>query len=428
MHLNIKGPFVFYGWWIVGAGFLVNLFVAGVVNFGFTALFEPIVDEFGWSYAQVSLAASLRGLEVGILAPVVGLLVDRIGPRKLIFGGALLLGIGLTLLSLVNNLAMFYVAFALVAAGMSACIGTVTMTTISHWFRRKVSIAMGIAACGVAVGGLVVPLMTFLIDDFGWRTAVLYLGLGICGLIALLSLLFRHKPEQYGYLPDGDIAGTGATERPFTPEPAQIEDSGITLRQVIKKRYFWQIAFSYMGHMMVVSSVVTHIMPYLSSIGIARSSSSIIASAMPVVTIVGRLCFGWCGDRFSRKWLTATAIVVTGLGMLSLAYMADDAMWLALLFIVIFGIGYGGSATMLPVLVREYFGRGSFGIAYGFVVGIVSVGQILGPTLAGWVFDTWESYQGIWLAFTALIVVISVIIATLPQVKRGIQTADKYRT
>ncbi len=419
---------MFYGWWIVGAGFLINVFLAGVINFGFTALFEPIIDEFGWSYAQVSLAASLRGLEVGILAPVVGLLVDRIGPRKLIFGGAFLIGIGLTLLSLVNNLAMFYVAFALVAAGMSTCMGTATMTAISHWFRRKVSIAMGIATSGVAIGGLLVPLVTVLIDDLGWRTAVLYLGLGVCALIALFSLLFRHKPEQYGYLPDGDVAGTGTAEQPFTTEPAPIEDSEITLRQVITKRYFWHIALPYLGHMMAVSAVVTHIMPYFSSIGIARSSSSIIASAMPMVTIVGRLCFGWCGDRFSKSWLTAMAIAVSSLGMLSLAYIADDAMWLALLFIIIFGIGYGGSATMLPVLIREYFGRGSFGITYGFIMGIVSVGQIVGPTLAGWVFDTWDSYQGIWLVFTALIFIISIIIATLPPVKRSIQPVDKRRT
>jgi len=120
MIISKKHPRVFYGWWVVGSCFLVALYVGGVIFYGFTAIFEPIADEFGWSYTQISLAASLRGLEVGLLSPFIGILVDRWGPRKLIFGGAIILGSGFILLSRTGSLGIFYGAFILIAIGVSA--------------------------------------------------------------------------------------------------------------------------------------------------------------------------------------------------------------------------------------------------------------------------------------------------------------------
>ena len=104
MALNQKRSKVFYGWYIVGACFLITVYTAGIVFFGFTAVFEPVAEEFGWSYVQISLAASLRGLEIGLLAPLMGLLVDRWGPRRLIFGGSILVCVGFLILSRVSSL------------------------------------------------------------------------------------------------------------------------------------------------------------------------------------------------------------------------------------------------------------------------------------------------------------------------------------
>ena len=115
MHLHRKWRSLFYGWWIVAACFLVSMSSAGVVHFGFTAFFEPIAEEFGWSYTRVSLAASLRGLEMGILAPFVGLIMDRWGPRKLVATGAIFTAAGLFLLSRTMSLGMFYAAFVLLS-------------------------------------------------------------------------------------------------------------------------------------------------------------------------------------------------------------------------------------------------------------------------------------------------------------------------
>ena len=124
-ELTGKSSRVFYGWWIVGACFLLSLYTGGTFILGFTAFFEPIANEFGWSYTQVSLAASLRGANMGLLAPLMGFLVDRWGPRRLILGGIVLLGIALILLSRVTSLSMFYGTFIIVAFGISGLSPTV---------------------------------------------------------------------------------------------------------------------------------------------------------------------------------------------------------------------------------------------------------------------------------------------------------------
>jgi len=113
MNSEGKKPKLFYGWYIVGASVIITLYAGGVVVFGFTAVFEPIAEEFSWSYAQVSLASSLRGLEMGLLAPFMGFLVDRYGPRRLILGGSLITFAGFLLLSRVNSLSIFYLSFVL---------------------------------------------------------------------------------------------------------------------------------------------------------------------------------------------------------------------------------------------------------------------------------------------------------------------------
>ncbi|UCG70673.1 MAG: MFS transporter, partial [Thermoplasmata archaeon] len=112
---------IFYGWWVILACFLIALYRSGCISYGFTAFFEPIVEEFGWSYTKVSIAFSFRGLEMGILSPLMGFLVDRFGPRKLAFSGVLIIGFGLILLGLIDSLVMFYSAFALFVFGASGC-------------------------------------------------------------------------------------------------------------------------------------------------------------------------------------------------------------------------------------------------------------------------------------------------------------------
>jgi MFS family permease len=425
--MRIRRPAVFYGWWIVAASFIIALYVGGGVFYGFTAIFEPVANEMGWSYTHISLAASLRGLEMGLLAPLVGVLTDRWGPRRLIFGGAILGSLGLFMLSQTTSLGMFYGAFVLIAIAMSTCTMTVLMTAVANWFRRRVGIASGIAVCGFGFGGLMVPALVKLIETYDWRPTIMLLAVGTFLIPVLLSRVFRHKPEQYGYLPDGETAdqeqsAAGDVSATVSSEPHDVD---IGVRKILGSVAFWIVALSFTCHVFLVTAVITHVMPYLSNIGVARSTSSIVATAVPLASILGRLSFGWFGDRFNRKTTTAVGFAMMGLGMFCFGYTATAGTWLLVPFLVLFGIGYGGLNVMRPSLIHEYFGRRSFGTVFGLIIGINMAGSIGGPALAGWVFDTRGSYQIAWLTMSAIPV--AALIATLvmsPVRSRQVQDAS----
>ena len=403
---------MFYGWYIVGACLIITLYIGGVVHFGFTAVFEPIAEEFDWSYAVVSFAASLRGLEMGLLAPLMGFLVDRWGPRRLLFGGSILICSGFLLLSRISSLVMFYGAFALIAIGMSTCTGTVLMTAVTNWFRRKAGLVIGIVSSGWGLGGLIVPVVTKLVDVLQWRKAMFTVGLGMLVIVMPLSFVVRHKPEHYGYQPDGEASDVVPTME------AQVLKASVELnipaKQALRNRAFWHIAISAMCQSFVIGAVVTHVMPYLSSLGIARSFSSLIALLLPVASIGGRLSSGWLSNIFGNKKVLATGFASITAGMLFFGYVNTGTMWLLVPFIITLSLGWGFSVTTRISLQREYFGRESFGTVLGFVSGIMMLGNMAGSPVAGWVFDTWGTYQIVWLGYSALTLVGAVLVFTMP--------------
>ena len=406
---------VFYGWWIVGSCFLIALYTAGVIGYSFTAFFEPIADEFGWSYTQVSLASSVRGLEMGLFAPLIGALVDRFGSRQILFLGAILLGLGLLWLSRVQSLGAFYASFILIASGLSTCSNTAMIAAVAKWFRRKIGIAIGAMICGYGFSGFMVPVVVRLIDVYGWRLALVILGFGMFVLVLPLTLLVKREPEMYGQLPDGD--SDSITEEKKNSSHVNVVDRSISSREVLASHTFWYIAISLSLQHMVASSVITHVMPYLSSIDISRAVSGLIATGIPLMSIFGRLGFGWLGDKMSKKRLTAFGFGMLSTGLLLFGILAWGQFWLLIPFLILFGIGFGGTNTMRAILPREYFGAKNFGTILGFLMGVGTLGSIIGAPLAGFVFDRLGSYQPIWFAYAILAIVSLIIIATTPSLK-----------
>jgi len=407
-------PHIFYGWWIVGACFTLALYMSGAVFYGFTAIFEPIAEEFGWSYTSISIAASLRGLEAGLLAPVVGIMVDRWGPRRFIFGGVICIGLGLLLLTQVQSIGMFYAAFILMSLGISSCGISVTVTAVANWFHRRVGLATGITVSGYGFSGLLVPLMVRLIDTYDWRIAIGVMGIGMLVIGLPLSLLVRHKPEQYGYLPDGEERSAVLSDEEAVKQlPKEVS---ITARQAMRTRTFWVVVLAVMPQFVVVPAVITHVMPYLSSVGLVRATSALVATAIPLLSIGGRFGFGWFSDRYVAKQLSAFALIMLTLGLICFEYILGWT-WLLVPFLVLFGFGYGGITTMVGVLLREHFGRGNFGTIIGIAWGILMLGTVAGPPIAGWVFDNWGSYQGTWLAMAGSTFIGAIIMTMTPRVK-----------
>jgi MFS family permease len=310
---------------------------------------------------------------------------------------------------------MFYGAFALLAIGVSACTVTVLLTAMANWFHRKMGIASGIAISGFGFSGLLIPVIVRLITVYDWRQTLIILALGLIVLVLPLSLFFRHRPEQYGYFPDGQKQDvTSPLDR---TKPGKIGRVVIKIRQALTSGAFWRLALSRMYHMMVVAAVVTHVMPYLGSIGIGRSPSSLVATAIPLMSVFGRLGFGWLGDKISKKMVATASFIMIGTGLLCFAYAATFSVWLLAPFLILMGIGYGGSNSLLPLMGREYFGRTHFGSIYGVMEGIGTIGGIIGPALAGWAYDNQGSYQPIWLLMAGLSVIAITLIHTITPVK-----------
>jgi len=400
---------IFYGWWIVIACFLIAFYFGGIV-YCFTAFFEPIVKEFGWSYTQVSIVFSLRGLEMGILAPLMGFLVDRFGPRKLAFSGVFVVGFSLIFLGLANSLIMFCSGFILLGLGAGGCTSTVLMTVIAHWFRRNVGKAMGIVVCGFGAGGILIPLIVWLIDLYQWRTALIILGLGMWVLGIPLSFVIRHTPEQYGYRPDGEIPANPTSSH--GDRDIEKEDG---FRDALKSKNLWTIGVIIAIQAMITMAVITHVMPYLGSIGISRTSAAFVATSIPLISIIGRFGFGWLSDIFDKRHVLAGLYCLLCMGVLAFSY--GYVKWLIFPFLLLFPPALGGVLSLRGAIVREYFGRAFFGRLFGIIIGITAIGGVIGSSVAGWSFDKFGSYHSVWLWFAGMTVIAIVLILRLPRAK-----------
>jgi len=298
---------------------------------------------------------------------------------------------------------MFYGAFVLLALGLSACTSTVLMTAVVNWFKKNIGRALGIMACGFGAGGMLVPLIVRLIDLYQWRTTLIILGLGMLLLGIPLSFLIRHKSEQYGYLPDGEPL----VEQVSTPKS---QDKGVGFKEALRDRRFWHLSIAKALRMMIAMTVITHVMPYLSSLDISRSKSAFVATAIPLLSIIGRLGFGWLGDIFDKRYVMAGAYSLTGVGVLAFSYVQTT--WLIFAFLIFFPLSWG-VMVLRGAIVREYFGTAFFGKIFGIMMGIAAVGGVMGPFLAGWAYDTLGSYHPIWLAFAEISIVPIILMLTV---------------
>lgn len=380
---------IFRGWWIVLACFFISLYVGAVVFFGFTAFFKPLIKEFGWSYTQISFASSLRGLEMGIFAPLVGVLVDRFGSRKLIITGVLTTGIGLLLLSQTQTLLTFYASYLLLSFGAGGCTSVVSMVVVANWFEKNVGKAMGIMASGFGASGLLVPIIVLLIDTYTWRTALIFMGLGMWIVGLPLALIIRNKPEAYVEQLDSN-----ELQKPIVHLNIDETISEIGIKKILRIPSFWYLNLIDFVRMMSISAIVLHIMPYLSGLGFSRTQAGYAAGAVPLISIIGRAGFGWLGDVYSKRLVMTLTYALMTIGIFIFCWV--QIQWLVAIFLVFYSTGFGGSMVLRGTILREYYGTFSLGKLLGINMGIASVGGIIGPTIAGWAYDTIGSYLPIW--------------------------------
>jgi sugar phosphate permease len=400
---------IFYGWWIVVATSLIHFWGSGTFFYCFTAFFNPIVDEFSWSYGATALAFSLRSIEGGLASPVVGFAADRYGTRRLLFLGSILCGLGFILFSRINSLWTFYLVFVFLSIGGSFLYPIPGWTAVANWFVRKRGAALGILSSSIGVAGVLVYFVNWLIEVYGWRSTLVIIGVVMWIIGVPLSLVVRHRPEPYGLAPDGDrpsdsaLDGSGASEKGRNWDP-----EGMPLFEALKTGAFWFIAATVTISGAALHAVAVHIMPSLISVGFDRQSASVIASLLVLVSVPGRLALGWLSNRVQQRYLLVWGLVLQAVGLLLLT--RTTTLVHALVFVALFGSGYGGLLTLRLTIQAEYFGRSAFGAIQGTIKAIMMIGTIASPVLTGVVYDRFGSYGPAWL-FMAVVMCATVPLA-----------------
>ncbi|MEE8419076.1 MAG: MFS transporter [Dehalococcoidales bacterium] len=397
---------IFFGWYVVAAAVVLVTYQSLMFIFGFTAFMSPIAATFGWTMAQVAFASSLRGLETGTLDPFLGMAADRWPARRLIVTGLFILALGTFIISQATGLIMFYAGFLVVGLGSGLSVYMVPTTVIARWFRKNIGKASGVLAMGFALGGLFVPLLTMAIDTYGWQDTLVYLSVGILIIGLPLVAFFRNSPEEYGLLPDGEV--TGDAEKPG------LDDSDIGVKEALKTRVFWFLGLSSMFQMAAMLAVNIHLMPYLTSLGIARSVAALAVTIYSFATLTARIPFGVMADIFTKKYVMAVSLGLTTVGLVLYGMIDGSSFAMVVLFTVVYGLGTAGAMPLRAAIIREYFGARKFGTIYGIVSVFTTVGSAIGAPLAGWVFDSSGQYDPIWYIFAALVALGTVLILIIP--------------
>jgi MFS family permease len=403
---------IFYGWWIALVLAILTTYGNGIYYYGFSAFVKPIVQEMAWSMTVVSGAFSIYRLEAGIAAPIVGYLLDRIDPRKLVFGGGLVMGGGFIFLSYVHTAFHFYAAIIMISCGWSACSGSaVCNPLLGKWFVKKRGSVIGIYNAGIGLAGLLVPAVAYLIVHYGWRSTLLILG-PITWLIVLpLSLMLRHSPERCGLLPDGDPSAAALCDAQPTVRTAEFTESDFSLRASMATSAFWMLTFCFFMHQITQATLFVHLIPYLIDQGINPTSAASVVSFIAVSSSVGRYGFGWLGDRFNKKWLLVILFVIQPIAIFSLirVRLLIDI----IPFVILYSLSYGGTTVVKATITGDYYGRKNYGKIFGTVQGFSTLGGIAGPVAAGLMYDFTGSYQTAFTSFAVMMGLTALLISFL---------------
>jgi len=388
---------VFYGWWIVAATNLICMLGYGTWLYCFGVFFKPMMNEFGWTRAMTAGAYSFRGIQGGLAGPVVGWAVDKYGPRVVVFCGGLIAGLGFVLMRTIDSLLGFYLVYGLLLSiGMSAMLYIPAMTVIANWFIRMRSRALSLLAVGAGIGGFVcAPAAAVLITRYGWRTSFVIIGVAVWVVVLPLSFVLKRRPEDIGLKTDGDaLEDSGHQDTPSGAHRAvskSAPERDWTLREAMASKTYWILAFAFFLAAMTHATVTVHAVPAFTDGGISPERAAVSLGFATLLSIIGRLTFGWLGDFLNKRYLYVVTYSLEAMGVLVLMNASSAAS--IYLFAALFGIGFGGTIPLNPAIRGEYFGRAAFGKIQGFMAPIMMMGSVIGPPLVGYLFDITGTYK-----------------------------------
>ena len=423
---------VFYGWWLVPVSGFVMLTSSTPMFHAMGLWFVALESAFGWSRTQLSLAFAFTRVEGGILGPIEGYMVDKLGTRRMVFVGMTIMGVGWLLFSQVKSTEnvpflrdlpfhllpdfmqpivsplMFYAVYMVIALGQGLGGWLPLMTMLNNWFSRQRAMAMGWSSFSSRLGGLaLIPAIAWAIDPvhdrIGWSVTVIIIGGAVLVLAFPLTRLIRNRPEDYGLLPDGDRPAPrrdGERGRSAGPVSSSQSDSDFTARQALSTSAFWFISIGHGFTSMVLIAMMAHLAPMMRDQGYDLQTAAFVITGYTTVSMVFQVVGGFVGDRVPKRlalfcftWIQASAVFLLALGppTLPVAYG----------FALLFGIGFGGRSPLTVSIRGEYFGRKSFGKIMGLSQVPMNVLLLAAPVFAGIMRDIQGDYV---FAFTVLAV------------------------
>lgn len=382
------------GWPVVIAS-LFGFALPTIYVYSLGSFIAPLEAEFGWTRAQISSGLSVVTLMGAILSPLVGIIIDRIGPRRIALPGALLLCASFGIISLANGVLwqwwLLWFLLAFVAAGLKPVVWSLS---VASTFEKGRGFALAVALSGSGLGLTIMPLLSiWLIDSYGWRATPPILGL-IVGLVVIPILYF-------GLHSGADIASRARRSEPDQSLPAQ---AGIDARRALLSGRFLKLAVASFLATVTGVGLGTNYIPVLSDLGMARSEAAAMAGVAGIASIIGRLVTGVLLDRY-RANIVGGICVLLPLVSCFLLLSEPVSIPAAMVAVFLFGCALGAEIDIIAYLTAEQFGTVRYGTIFGVVAGLWSLATAIGPVTISYIYDVTGSYNlAIWLIIPAILV------------------------
>ena len=384
----------------------------------FGVFYVALLDAFGWTRAVTAGALSLSIIVEGIFHPVVGTLTDRLGGRKTLVLGGVVLVIGLACSATIASVWQLYFWVGIVSAAGISLIGMVPHVAIisRHYAKRKAT-ALGIAWAGGGVGiFLLVPATAAMISNWGWPSA--YVGLGALVAILVVPPIFLFTPTNHSQPKTAESAAHGAGHG-----TQQVQDGDWTVKRALTNSSFWLLFTARVLASLGNQIIVTHQVAHAVDVGYPKVFAASIFGLMGVVSIAGRLGFGYLSDVMRREVVYTWVQLVSAVGTVALMATTDSS-WPILLYIyaVFYGLGQGSRALVLSAISIDVFKGKNFGAIFGYFTLSVGIGGAIGAWLGGYLFDVTHSYM---VAFSISLACLLVSIVVVWMSTRNISAQRK---
>jgi MFS family permease len=384
----------------------------------FGVFYVALLDAFGWTRAVTAGALSLSIIVEGIFHPVVGTLTDRLGGRKTLVLGGVVLVIGLACSATISSVWQLYFWVGIVSAAGISLIGMVPHVAIisRHYAKRKAT-ALGIAWAGGGVGiFLLVPATAAMISNWGWPSA--YVGLGALVAILVVPPIFYFIPANQSQSKTAESAAHGAVHG-----TQQAQDGDWTVKRALTNSSFWLLFTARVLASLGNQIIVTHQVAHAVDVGYPKVFAASIFGLMGVVSIAGRLGFGYLSDVMRREVVYTWVQLVSAVGTVALMATTDSS-WPILLYIyaVFYGLGQGSRALVLSAISIDVFKGKNFGAIFGYFTLSVGIGGAIGAWLGGYLFDVTHSYM---VAFSISLACLLVSIVVVWMSTRNISAQRK---